>query len=86
MIKIAPTLATKNTFINVSFKENVSSKVSSFNMIKRRLLNRFSLSLRLLWLLLDISFDYRTNITIIVHACIAYFGFDYSLKTYFNEF
>jgi hypothetical protein len=68
MIKIAPTLATKNTFINVSFKENVSSKVSSFNMIKRRLLNRFSLSLRLLWLLLDISFDYRTNITIIVHA------------------
>jgi hypothetical protein len=82
MIKIAPTLATKNTFINVSFKENVSSKVSSFNMIKRRLLNRFSLSFCLLWLLLDISFDYRTNITII-HACIGIFCYYFQAKNFF---
>ena len=43
IIIMAPKDATTKTFIKVSFNENVSSNVSSFSIIKRRLLNKFSL-------------------------------------------
>jgi multidrug efflux pump subunit AcrB len=54
IIKSAPEVATTNTFISVSLKEKISSKVSSFKITKRFFVNNFFLSFFLLTLFLDI--------------------------------
>jgi hypothetical protein len=72
-MNMALKLTTTKTFINVNFKENVSSKVSSFKIIKRLLLNKFSFNCCLLSPFLDIVFGllnkYKQLISIGGVAC-----------------
>ena len=66
---------TRPNFNNLltNFKENVSSKVSSFKIIKRLLLNRFSFNCCLKSLLLNINFSLLNKYK---QLYVLYCGFD----------